>query len=164
MRPTKDEYFIAMAHLVATRSTCLRRSVGCVLVDANGHVLATGYNGVAAGQPHCNHEEAYTTPTMRGTELRVWHPHVCKGATHSSGTGLEHCEAIHAEQNALLQCHDVQKIHTCYVTHSPCITCAKLLMNTSCLRVVYSEPYTHVEALVYLKNAGKELVQVKGPL
>lgn len=52
-RPTKDDYFIQMAGLVSTRGTCIRRQVGCVLVNARGHVLATGYNGVAARQPHC---------------------------------------------------------------------------------------------------------------
>jgi deoxycytidylate deaminase len=54
MRPTRDQLYIEMAKLVAQRTTCLRRAVGCVLVNARGHVLATGYNGVAGGQPHCN--------------------------------------------------------------------------------------------------------------
>ena len=59
-RPTADEYFMAMAMLVATRSTCIRRQVGCVLVDENKNILATGYNGVVSGHPHCN--EGYPCP------------------------------------------------------------------------------------------------------
>ena len=54
VRPPRDTYFMKMAALVAERSTCLRRSVGCVLVNGRHHVLATGYNGVASGLPHCN--------------------------------------------------------------------------------------------------------------
>lgn len=122
-RPSKDDYFLAMAALVSVRATCRRRRVGCVLVDKYNHVLATGYNGVAAGQPHC---------------LDV----ACPGAELPSGTGLETCQAIHAEQNAILQCRDVQAIETAYITTSPCSTCTKLLMNTGCKRIVFIEGYT----------------------
>ena len=126
-RPTKDEYFLAMAELVSLRATCVRRRVGCVLVDKHNHVLATGYNGVAAGQPHC-------------FDVR------CPGADMPSGTGLEKCQAIHAEQNAILQCKDVHAIETAYITTSPCPTCTKLLMNTGCKRIVYSNAYTDLAA------------------
>ena len=54
MRPSRDEWALGLAQLTAERSTCLRRHVGCVLLNARGHVLATGYNGVAAGETHCN--------------------------------------------------------------------------------------------------------------
>lgn len=131
MRPSKDAYFIAMARLVATRSTCARRTVGCVLVNARGHVLATGYNGVAAGLPHCNDPSGV---------------HRCTGASAASGTNLDGCGAIHAEQNALLQCRDVFAIDTCYATTPPCVTCVKLLMNTSCRRIVFLGEYPHVAA------------------
>ena len=150
MRPSKDQYFIEMAKLVATRGTCLRRKVGCVLVNARGHVIATGYNGVAAGLPHCNHAEVDKVYTQYSMELSrvVTHrtfkyPNACSGATLSSGTGLDSCEAIHGEQNALLQCKDVFEMHTAYVTAKPCVSCMKLLMNTSCKRIVYLEDYPH---------------------
>lgn len=123
-RETRDEYFVRMAELVASRGTCRRRKVGCVLVSERGHVLATGYNGVAAGEHHC---------------LDV----ACAGAERPSGEGLDMCEAIHAEQNALLQCRDVWAIDTAYVTDSPCATCQKLLMNTGCRRIVAARGYTH---------------------
>lgn len=137
MRPSKDEYFMQMAHLVATRGTCLRRQVGCVLVNARGHVLATGYNGVPAGVQHCNTHDPY---------FDTGFPHACAGATAASGTCLDACMAVHAEQNALLQCRDVWDIDTVYVTASPCITCTKLLLNTGAARVVFSSAYPSAES------------------
>jgi dCMP deaminase len=145
MRPTKDQLYLDMAKLIAQGATCLRRSVGCVLVNAKGQVLSTGYNGVASGLPHCNERrEEY----LSGTRLiKGFHyPHACDGAYSPSGTNLDCCQAIHAEQNALLQCRDVYEIHTCYTTVSPCITCVKLLMNTSCQRIVFWERYAQDEA------------------
>lgn len=134
-RPDVDTYFMSMARLVATRSTCLRRAVGCVLVNERNHVIATGYNGVAAGMLHCNE------PTILHLNKPTQYGNACEGATLPSGEGLDRCQAIHAEQNSLLQCRNVYEIHTCYTTTFPCVTCAKLLMNTSCRRIVYSQWY-----------------------
>lgn len=125
-RLSRDQLGLSIAALWAKRSTCRRRQVGCVLWDANGNEIGTGYNGVARGVPHC-----------------VDRP--CPGAGLPSGTGLDLCEAVHAEANALLKCADVMKIHTAYVTHSPCVHCVKLLMNTSCVRIVFANPYAHDE-------------------
>lgn len=156
MRLSRDAWGLELAKVTARRGTCCRRQVGCVLVDADGHVLATGYNGVAAGQPHCNEEkevgtdyEQWGNPSLgleRPTRFVKIFPNACPGADASSGTQLESCQAIHAEQNALLQCPDVRRIHTCYVTCSPCVTCVKLLMNTGCQRIAFAEPYAHDEA------------------
>ena len=140
LRMTKDRYFLDMAQLASMRGTCSRRSVGCVIVNSKGHVLATGYNGVAAGQPHCS-----TTP--------------CPGAKCKSGEGLDLCQAIHAEQNALLQCRDVYEIDTVYCTDSPCVHCVKLLLNTSCKRIVYIREYPHSASADMWISAGRELVQ-----
>lgn len=164
MRLTKDEYFTTMAALVASRSTCKRRAVGCVLINARGHVLSTGYNGVPTGFAHCNAEERYETPTPRGVELRSYYPHACNGVAAASGTQLDACQAVHAEQNALLQCHDVWSIDTCYTTTLPCITCTKLLLNTSCRRIVFVDRYPHPEAERLWLSAGREYLQVKSPL
>lgn len=131
MRPDIDTYFLQIASLIATRSTCLRRSVGCILTDDLNHILSTGYNGVARGMPHCNEPTDFYldgVPCNYGNK--------CSGADARSGNKLEECGAIHAEQNALLQCHDVQKIVTAYITTTPCLHCMKLLMNTSCNRLV----------------------------
>ena len=87
-RIPSEWYFLKMAHLVSERGTCARRKVGCILVNSKKHVIATGYNGVSSNQEHC-----------------IDNP--CKGARLKSGQGLDLCEAIHAEQNALLQCKDV---------------------------------------------------------
>lgn len=130
MRPSHDEYGLGFAEHAATRTTCLRRAVGCALFNARNQLLATGYNGRAAGLPHC-------------LDTGGIDDHACAGARAPSGTQLDACEAIHAEQNALLQCHDVYAIETCYVTVSPCVTCVKLLMNTSCRRIVFRQRYTH---------------------
>ena len=125
-----------MADLVSERGTCARRKVGCVLVNEMGHVLATGYNGVAKDQTHC---------TSRP----------CPGAKCKSGEGLELCEAIHAEQNALLQCRDVYKIHTVYCTDSPCIHCIKLLLNTSCKRIIFRKEYPHSGSQKLWERSGR---------
>lgn len=156
MRTSRDEWGIQLAQVTARRGTCCRRQVGCVLVDADGHVIATGYNGVAAGRPHCNEakqEGADYEPwgdlslgLTRPTKIITVFPNACPGATAPSGTNLDGCEAIHAEQNALLQCPNVRAIHTAYVTCSPCVTCVKLLMNTGCQRIVFAEPYAHDQA------------------
>lgn len=135
MRPTVDEYFMDAARLVASRSTCVRRSVGCVLVNARNHVLATGYNGVAAGEAHCN--DLAVHPEDRALRF----PNMCDGANAESGKNLDSCLAIHAEQNAVLQCSDVYAIDRAYVTAFPCPTCSKLLLNTSCREIVYDQPY-----------------------
>lgn len=157
---SRDEWALELAKLCAQRSTCLRRAVGCVLVNARGHVLATGYNGVASGMPHCNHEVVvdpeqvdirgavlYGSSMMRITTQGIaqW-PNACPGAAAASGTNLDGCQAIHAEQNALLQCRDPYQIETCYCTTAPCITCTKLLMNTSCTRIIFLEEYPHSDA------------------
>jgi len=116
VRPSLGTTMLGIASLLAQRATCSKLKVGCVLVDASGRILATGYNGVPRGCPHC-----IDVP--------------CAGANAPAGADL--CEAVHAEQNALLQCRDVDKIHTCYVTHMPCMRCIKQLMNTSCQDIVY---------------------------
>ena len=133
MRPTQDEYFMEIAKVVAKRSTCARRSVGCVLMDQRKHILATGYNGVAAGRPHCIDEP-------------------CPGACSESGTDLDLCEAIHAEQNALLQCPDVGGITVCYVTVFPCVHCTKLLLNTGCRKIVYAQEYPNKGLRLWLDD------------
>lgn len=154
MRPSRDEWALKLALLTAQRTTCCRRAVGCVLLNARGHVLATGYNGVAAGLPHCNDPE---DPILHRPGP---FPRACSGANAPSGTNLDGCQAIHAEQNAMLQCKDVYSIHTCYVTASPCMTCVKLLLNTSCERIVFVEEYPHPEARKLWESAGRAWEQL----
>ena len=151
MRPSRDEWAMKLALMTAQRTTCCRRAVGCVLLNVRGHVLATGYNGVAAGLPHCNEHDPF---------FEVGYPNACSGATAPSGTNLDGCQAIHAEQNALLQCKDVYSIHSCYVTASPCMTCIKLLLNTGCERIIFVEEYPHSAAKELWIGAGRAWEQL----
>ena len=137
MRPNRDEYFLDIATLVATRSTCARRAVGAVAINARGHILATGYNGVPSGFPHCNEG------------------HPCLGVGAASGTNLDACEAVHAEINLLAQCRNVWEIDTIYTTVSPCASCIKSLISTSCQRLVFRELYPHPVAGQYWERAGR---------
>ena len=154
MRLSRDAWALKLALLTAGRSTCLRRAVGCVLLNDKGHVLSTGYNGVAAGLPHCNNS------TLTSTKTVAVYPNACSGAMAPSGTNLDGCQAIHAEQNALLQCRDVYAIHTAYVSVSPCMTCCKLLLNTSCQRIAYVGEYPHTEAKNLWVGAGRSWEQL----
>ena len=142
MRPNINTYFTEMAKLVASRSTCTHRQVGCVLVDKDNHILSTGYNGAPRGVSHC-------TEQPEGFKCD------------SDLYGREYCIATHAEQNALLQCGDVSKIETCYVTCSPCMQCMKLLLNTSCRRIVYIEGYSsqNDSAMKVWQNTGRKWEQ-----
>lgn len=119
-RISKNKYFMDLAKLVAKRSTCLHRQVGCVLVDENDNILSTGYNGPPRGQDHCE------------TCLK------------EETNNIHYCRAVHAEQNALLQCKDVMKIKKAYITDSPCNSCIKLFLNTSCEEIIYLKEY-HTE-------------------
>lgn len=147
-----------IASVTAKRATCLRRDVGCVLLDKDGFILATGYNGVAAGQPHCN-EKVLGWHEIEGkpgkSTLSMHYGNACPGAQAPSGTALDSCGAIHAEQNALLRCSDVREIHTAYVTVSPCMHCTKMLLNTGCQRVVFLEEYPAAGAKELWLGAGR---------
>lgn len=138
-RPGINERFMAMAFVVSLGGTCRRRRVGCILVDEHKHVMATGFNGPAATMDHC-----LDAP--------------CKGASLPSGTGLDMCHAIHAEANALMQCKDIHKIVTAYCTDSPCINCVKLLLNTSCQRIVFGRRYPHDDAERLWLQAGRQWI------
>jgi dCMP deaminase len=162
VRIDRDEWGLQLAEVTAKRGTCLRRQVGCVLTNVAGMVLATGYNGVASGQPHCNSAvpSLYLFADTRTREPLTTFPHACPGVGFPSGQGLDACRAIHAEANALLQCSDVYQIHTCYVTASPCVHCVKLLMNTGCGRIVFREVYPHPAAPDLWADTGGEWIHL----
>ena len=125
-RPSADQYFMDMAKLVSSRSTCLRRHVGAVIVK-DKHVLSTGYNGAPRGVSHC--EE---TGCLR-VKLNV-----------PSGTRHELCRGVHAEQNAVTQAayHGTSlKGAIIYTTTFPCSLCAKILINSGITEIIYDEGY-----------------------
>ena len=124
-RPSWDEYFMKMANDVATRTTCLRRGVGAVIVK-DRRILATGYNGVPTGLTHCSE-----TGCLR-EQLGV-----------PSGQRHEICRGLHAEQNAIIQAarYGINIAGaTIYVNTQPCVVCAKMLINAGIDRDRLPEP------------------------
>ena len=143
-RPSWDEYFMQMAELTAQRSTCLRRHVGAVIVQ-DKHVVATGYNGAPKGVAHC--EEL-------GGCLR-------EKMGIPSGERHELCRALHAEQNAIIQAATLaQSIEgaSIYITHQPCIICAKMIINAGIKRIVVKEGYPDDMSVKMLDEAGLKIV------
>lgn len=125
-RSSWPEYFMNMAELASTRSTCIRRQVGAVAVKDN-RIIATGYNGAPKGAAHC-----IQTGCLRD-QLKI-----------PSGEKHELCRAVHAEQNVICQAafHGISLIGaTLYCTHQPCSICAKLIVNSGIEKVMYSEGY-----------------------
>ena len=125
-RPSNDEYFMDMAQLVSTRSTCLRRKVGAVIVK-DKRVLSTGYNGSPKGTRHC--EE------LGCIRVQMNIP---------SGTRHELCRGVHAEQNAVAQAaYFGVSVNgaTIYTTTFPCSMCAKILINAGIKELSYNEVY-----------------------
>ena len=156
-----DEWGLRLAEATAARSTCLRRSVGCVLLDRHGMVVATGYNGVPKGAIHCNErtgfEDVVIDEDWDGSpdKSRPVFGHACPGAASASGTDLHLCNAVHAEQNAMLQCRTVGLVQTCCVTVSPCVHCVKMLLNTGCRRIVFRERYSDASPIDAWSKAGR---------
>lgn len=142
-RPELDDYFMEIARVVASRSTCLRQNVGAVIVR-DKRILSTGYNGAPMGLPHC-----LDIGCLR-EQLKV-----------PSGERHELCRAVHAEQNAIIQAayHGVSiKDATLYTTHQPCIMCAKMIINAGIRKVVYGREYADSRGLEFLREAGIEVV------
>lgn len=135
-RPSNDAFFMRIAGQVALRSTCARRAVGCVIVDSFNRILSTGYNSVASKRAHCTSEKP------------------CPGASCTSGTGLHLCEARHAEDIALMKCSDIHTIHTIYSTTEPCELCARRLLDTSCVRIVFAEKYPSGGQALWTEHRG----------
>lgn len=133
-RGSIHSYYVNMLDLVSARSTCRRRQVGAIITDGKGHVLSTGYNGVPSKEPHCVDEP-------------------CAGAQDQAGD-TRRCMAVHAEQNALIQCAELFKAKRMYVTCSPCFTCAKMIVNTPIKEVIVTQPYADDEGARLLKRRG----------
>jgi dCMP deaminase len=135
-RPSWDDYFMQITLQVAKRSTCPRAAVGAVIVR-DKRILTTGYNGAPSNLPHC-------------TEV---------GCLMVNG----HCvRTLHAEQNAIIQgaLHGVDvSCSTIYVTHQPCLVCAKMIINAGIERVVYAGHYPDEIARGFLDGAGVQLCQ-----
>lgn len=139
-------YFMQIAELVATRSTCLRRSVGAVLVK-DKRILATGYNGVPSKITHCQ-----DTGCLR-EKMNI-----------PSGERYEICRGLHAEQNVIIQAaiHGVSTLGaTVYCTHFPCLTCIKMLINAGIRKVYYLHEYPNDIGIEMLKETDIVCIQLK---
>ncbi len=143
-RPSWDDYFMTITKVVATRSTCLRRHVGAILVK-DKRILATGYNGAPAGLRHCGEIGC----------LR-------QDASIPSGTRHELCRGLHAEQNAIIQAanHGISiRGSTLYCTNKPCVICSKMIINAGISQVYYEEGYDDPLADQMLEEASIDMVR-----
>ncbi len=141
-RPGWDEYFMKLANEVATRTTCLRRAVGAVIVKDN-RILATGYNGVPSGLAHCAEVGCLRQ------ELGI-----------PSGQRNEICRGLHAEQNAIIQAARFGPIvegAKIYVNTQPCVVCAKMLINAGIEEIIYQNPYPDELSMSMLEEAGMKV-------
>ena len=144
-RPSWDEYFLELAELVASRSTCLRRHVGAVLVRKE-RIIATGYNGAPRGLGHC-----LEIGCLR-EELDI-----------PSGHRYELCRGVHAEQNAIINAayYGVSTEDTVlYCTNQPCIICARILINAGISKVVHRGNFKDDLAMQFMQEAGIDVVQI----
>ena len=147
MRESWDRYFMDMAKVAASRSTCLRRQVGAVAVSPDNRILGTGYNGALPGTPHC--EE---TGCLR-QQMNI-----------PSGERQEICRAQHAEANI---CNIAARYGiplegaTIYVTNQPCVTCMKAIITSGIKRIVYEGDYPDAFAVRIAEEAGIELVKME---
>ena len=139
MRPSWDSYFMKIAEDVSTRSTCIRRQVGAVIVK-DKRILTTGYNGVPSGISHCNENNCLRT------KLNI-----------PSGERVELCRGLHAEQNAIIQAayYGISvKDARIYITHKPCSICTKMLINSGIKDFIYRNPYPDTLADEMVLEAG----------
>ena len=145
-RPSRDEYFMEVCRAIAKRATCDRGRSGCVI--ARDHqLLVTGYVGSPKGLPHCDEVG-----------------HLLKTVTHDDGHQSQHCmRTVHAEQNAIAQAahHGISVAGgTLYVTHQPCVMCAKMVINAGIVCIIYKGAYPDALALELLNEAGIKLINM----
>ncbi|OTB09109.1 hypothetical protein M426DRAFT_316403 [Hypoxylon sp. CI-4A] len=149
LRPSWDSYFMSLASLAAQRCNCMKRAVGCVLVDSKHHVISTGYNGTPrnlvncgeGGCPRCN-------------------------AGESSGASLSTCLCLHAEENALLEAgrERIRDGSILYCNTCPCLTCSIKIVQVGISEVVYSQGYSmDTDTAQVFRNAGVKLRQFSPP-
>jgi dCMP deaminase len=147
-RPDWDTYFMDITHLVAKRSTCVRRAVGAIIVK-DKRILSTGYNGAPSGIRHCGDVGC----------LR-------KKMNVKSGERHELCRGIHAEQNAIIQAayHGVSiKDAALYCTNLPCVICAKMIINAGLARIYYESGYADELSQDMMEEAGIERIKLGNP-
>ena len=147
-RPSWDQYFLTITRQVAERSTCNRAKVGAVIVREK-NILASGYNGAPAGLPHCTEVGCLIYQSKTPT-----------------GENEENCyRTIHAEINAIAQAAKNGvgiRDADIYVTHTPCIHCLKVLINTGIKRIFYEKEYKLSTVSELLASTDVTLQKVDG--
>ena len=139
-----NEYFMKMAFLISERATCIRRSVGAIIVKDN-KILATGYNGTPKGIDHCEVKGCY--------RLNNNIP---------SGQQLDKCNGTHGEMNAIIQAATTGVNidgATLYCTTFPCNICAKMLINCNIKKIYYSGDYNDKISKELFKEANIKLIK-----
>ncbi len=138
-RTPRDVYYMKLAYVISERSTCIRngRQIGAVIVNDMNHIVSSGYNGNPRNMKHC--EEIGCIRDI----LQI-----------PSGTKMEICTAVHAEQNAIIQAGPGALDATIYSTILPCNTCAKMIVNAGIRRVVYCEDYPEHMGIELMKELG----------
>ena len=149
VRPTWDEYFLALLEPLGKRGSCDRGRSGALIVSSGHTIIATGYVGSPPGQPHCDEVG-----------------HLMRTVTYEDGRQQQHCvRTLHAEENAILQCaKDGVKIEgaTIYCKMVPCWNCAMRIARVGIKRIVAQKRYhADTQAVELLKSAGVELVIVE---
>lgn len=130
-----DNYYIKIAELSATRSKCIKRKVGCIIIK-DDRILSQGINGTPKGSTNCNEN---------GCER-------CNDPNIKTGESLDKCKCLHAEMNALLFAdYNLLKDSTIYITHSPCLECSKYIIQCGIKLVVYKELYNN-DSILYLRQ------------
>ena len=145
-RRDKINYYLDIAEVVSERGTCLRRNYGAIIVK-NDEIISTGYVGAPRGRKNC---------TDIGKCIRI-------EKQIPSGERYEICRSVHAEANAIskvAQSGNSSKDATLYVTASPCLECAKLIIQAGIKRVVYRDAYRLTDGIDLLRRAGIEVEQV----
>lgn len=150
-RTPRDIYYMKLAYVISERSTCIRngRQIGALIVNDMNHIVSSGYNGNPRSMKHC--EEIGCIRDI----LQI-----------PSGTKMEICTAVHAEQNAIIQAGPAALDATIYSTILPCNTCAKMIVNAGLKRVVYCEDYPEhmgIELMKELRVAVDHVVVEKPP-
>jgi dCMP deaminase len=133
MRPSWQDYFMTIARAVSSRATCAKKQVGCVLVNAQNEIVATGYNGSPSGEPHC----------------------IDVGCLLVSGRCIR---TRHAERNALEHLGHYSGNLTCYTTLQPCAECFAELRKAQVTSIVFEKKHSHAVC-----ESDIPLIQWKGP-
>ncbi|MBN2057465.1 MAG: cytidine/deoxycytidylate deaminase family protein [Candidatus Saganbacteria bacterium] len=145
-RPSWDDYFMKITEDVAERATCVKRSVGAIIVKDN-RILSTGYNGAPKGFKHCAEIGCIRQ------EMNV-----------PSGQRHELCRGLHAEQNAIIQAavHGVEiSGGTMYCNYQPCVICAKMMINAGIQRLVFTGGYPDELAVQMLGDSNIQVVRLQ---